>query len=205
MADQLVSLIASPVPRLKHERHPLLSAADYIGLIAKCQQIERRVFPKSEAMSLSEEVRKPNQYLFVVMLPDRLDSGRPLVLVSYGVLALNKVDCIARITKVCTDPLHRGLGAGEHLVRSMLTALGSSVATLDSAQHLASSRRLVSLCTAGCLRTNIRDILLHVDVQRETAVRLYTRCGFNVKAAIPNYYAEGRDALLMSANIAIIT
>ncbi|KAJ2562555.1 hypothetical protein GGH95_004658, partial [Coemansia sp. RSA 1836] len=91
-------------------------------------------------MSLCEELRKPNQYLFVVLLQEHLDSGSHMLLVSYGVLALNKVDCTARIAKVCTDPLRRGLGAGEHLVRGMLAALSDPLA-LESAQHLASSHQ----------------------------------------------------------------
>ncbi|KAJ2051335.1 hypothetical protein GGI08_005288 [Coemansia sp. S2] len=199
-ADQPVSLIASPVPRLKHERHPLLSTTDYHGLIARCQQLEKRVFPKTEAMNLSEELRKPNQYLFVVLQQKPLNSEPHMPLISYGVLALCKVDCIARITKVCTDPLHRGLGAGEHLVRSMLAALGDSLA-LDSAQHIPASRRFACICGTGCLRMNVRAVQLHVDTQRDVAVRMYTRCGFKIKTTIPNYYAEGRDALLMNVNI----
>ncbi|KAJ2782361.1 hypothetical protein GGI18_003628 [Coemansia linderi] len=193
-AGQLVSLVASPVPRLKHERHPLLSTSDYHGLVARCQQLERRVFPKAEAMDLCKELRKPNQYLFVVLQIN--DPG--MLLLSYGVLAPSKVDCVARITKVCTDPLYRGLGAGEHLVRSMLAALGHSA--LDSALHPSATGRFASICGVGGLRTDIRDIQLHVDTRRDAAVRMYTRCGFSTKTTIPNYYAEGRDALLMSTS-----
>ncbi|KAJ2740087.1 hypothetical protein GGI20_005992 [Coemansia sp. BCRC 34301] len=201
-AGQLVSLIAAPVPRLERERHPLLSTADYHALVAKCQQLERRVFPKTEAMNLCEELRKPNQYLFVVLLLEHLNNGSQMLLVSYGVLALNRIDCTARIAKVCTDPLRRGLGAGEHLVRSMLAALGNPL-ELKPTRHLLAGgfHQFASICTVGCLRMDIRSVQLNVDVQRETAVRLYTRCGFSTKAIVCNYYAEGRNALLMSANI----
>ncbi|KAJ2864988.1 hypothetical protein GGH94_002530 [Coemansia aciculifera] len=199
-SDQLVSLIALPVPRLEHERHPLLSTSDYHGLVARCQQLEKRVFPKTEAMNLSEELRKPNQYLFVILQHKGLNNEPHMPLISYGVLALSKVDYIARITKVCTDPLHRGLGAGEYLVRSMLAALGDSSA-LDSAQYTPTPRRFTCISGIGSLRMNVKDVQLHVDTLRDVAVRMYTRCGFRIKTTIPNYYAEGRDALLMNVGI----
>ncbi|KAJ1999623.1 hypothetical protein GGI04_004495 [Coemansia thaxteri] len=170
-ATQLVSLIASPVPRLARERHPQLSTEDYRGFVVKCQQLERRVFPKAEAMCIDDELRKPNQYLLVALQQSHLGDHTPIPVMAYGVLALNKVDGVARITKVCTDPLYRSRGAGEHIVRSMLAALGEAVQ-------------------------------LHVDEQRDSAVRLYRRCGFGIKATIPNYYSEGRDALLMGLSIA---
>ncbi|KAJ2734017.1 hypothetical protein IW152_002673 [Coemansia sp. BCRC 34962] len=197
---QPVSLIASPVPRLKHQRHPLLSTGNYHGLVARCQQLEKHVFPKAEAMDLCKELRKPNQYLFVVLQQKILGNDSDMLLMSYGVLALSKVDCVARITKVCTDPLYRGLGAGEHLVRCMLAALGHPFA-LDSALHPSATGQFATICGAGSLCMDIRDIQLHVDTQRDAAVRMYTRCGFRIKTTIPNYYAEGRDALLMSMSM----
>ncbi|KAJ2819223.1 hypothetical protein FBU31_005609 [Coemansia sp. 'formosensis'] len=193
---QFVSLIASPVPRLQRERHPLLSISDYHDLVARCQQLEKRVFPKAEAMDLREELRKPNQYLFAV-----LQGNEPALVIAYGVLALSKVDYIARITKVCTDPQHRGLGAGEHLVCSMLAALGDPLALL-SAQHISEPKGFTSICGIGSLRMNAKGVQLHVDTQRDVAIRMYTRCGFSTKTTIPDYYGEGRDAFLMNRGIA---
>ncbi|KAJ2478227.1 hypothetical protein EV174_004376 [Coemansia sp. RSA 2320] len=200
-ATQLVSLIASPVPRLARERHPQLSTEDYRGFVVKCQQLERRVFPKAEAMCIDDELRKPNQYLLVALQQSHLGDHTPIPVMAYGVLALNKVDGVARITKVCTDPLYRSRGAGEHIVRSMLAALGEASA-LEYIKNEGHCKGTTTICTAGCLRMGISRVQLHVDEQRDSAVRLYRRCGFGIKATIPNYYSEGRDALLMGLSIA---
>ncbi|KAJ1940014.1 polarity establishment/cellular polarization [Linderina macrospora] len=176
--------------------HPWLSVPAYKDLIPRCQHLEKRVFPKSEAMDLSSELKKPNQYLFVAL--QRADA-ESLQLLAYGVLALSRIDRTARISKICTDPGFRRQGAGGLVVRSMLRALGAC--DVESAEERIS--QTIPLSKYICLPTTMEicAVQLHVDKARAEAIRLYTRCGFGVKTVVPSYYAEGRDALLMTRDI----
>ncbi|KAJ2382727.1 hypothetical protein GGI05_005562, partial [Coemansia sp. RSA 2603] len=191
--------IAHPVPRLGKDDTLLLTRRDYESLVPRCQQIERRVFPKSEAMDIAKELRKPNQFLFAVLdLDTSLGAANQadMQLVSYGILAIGKIDGIARISKVCTDPSCRGRGAGELVVNGMLKALGVGTKTQLVNTVSASYSYIRVISQAG-----MSTIQLHVDKQRADAIRLYTRCGFSAKAEIADYYSAGRDALLMAAPI----
>ncbi|KAJ1719473.1 hypothetical protein LPJ53_005773 [Coemansia erecta] len=193
-----VPLIAYPVPRIGKDNPLLLTRADYESLVPKCQQIERRVFPKSEAMDIAKELRKPNQFLFVVLDLDSshaVSKQADMQLTAYGILAIGKIDGIARMSKVCTDPRCRGRGAGELVVNGMLKALGANKRQLlNTSPSSYSHIRAIS-------QTGISTIQLHVDRQRAEAIRLYTRCGFSARAEIADYYSAGRDALLMIAPI----
>ncbi|KAJ2779440.1 hypothetical protein GGI15_003875 [Coemansia interrupta] len=193
----LVSFVAHPAPRPGKDSPSLLTRSDYESLVPMCQQIERRVFPKSEAMDIAKELRKPNQFLFVVLDLDpspATPKQAGMQLIAYGVLAIGKIDGIARISKVCTDPRHRGQGAGEMVVNSMLRALGITKLQLVNTNP-SSYSHIRAIAHAG-----ISTIQLHVDKHRTEAVRLYARCGFSASAEIADYYAEGRDALLMTAH-----
>ncbi|KAI8325941.1 hypothetical protein GQ54DRAFT_295089 [Martensiomyces pterosporus] len=165
-------------------------------------------------MDLSCELRKPNQYLFVVVKRDSARDPPSTDLMAYGVLALTKIDSTARISKVCTDPAFRRRGAGRLLVRSMLAALGHKDAQVAVPAAVACvpvenssyncgitelpPSQYIQLQRGGSSLMEISSIQLHVDKARDEAIRLYTRCGFHVKAEIASYYAEGRDALLMA-------
>ncbi|KAJ1960918.1 hypothetical protein GGI12_003537 [Dipsacomyces acuminosporus] len=205
-SNKQIPLIVSPVPRSERDRCPLLSKPEHEELVARCQQLEKRVFPKSEAMDLGGELRKPNQYLFVVVKRDLVKDPSHTVLMAYGVLALSKIDRTARISKVCTDPAFRRQGAGNLLVQSMLTCLGhdcnSTDSTLIDRSALADGSLLPysQLLRGGSSVMEITSIQLHVDKARDEAIRLYRRCGFTVKTEIKDYYAEGRDALLMAVH-----
>ncbi|KAJ1940310.1 hypothetical protein EC988_007070, partial [Linderina pennispora] len=83
--DAPSSLVASPIPRQPKDLHPWLSVPAYKELIPRCQHLEKRVFPKSEAMDLASELKKPNQFLFVVL---RRTNAGDIELLAYGVLAL---------------------------------------------------------------------------------------------------------------------
>ncbi|KAJ1896718.1 hypothetical protein LPJ66_003825 [Kickxella alabastrina] len=196
--NQMISLIVSPIPRLERERHPRLTKMDYEGIVTRCQQLERRVFPKAEAMDLGKELHKPNQFLFVVLKFQHAALSTAtspcFQLVAYGVLALSRIDCTARISKMCTDPCFRRQGAGRLLLCSMLAALGSNQvpdpAILSLFFHPGSGFQM-----------NVHTAQLHVDSDRHDAVGLYSQCGFVTKAEIRDYYSVGRDALLMTAAV----
>ncbi|KAJ2597550.1 hypothetical protein GGF40_001022 [Coemansia sp. RSA 1286] len=195
MDSRNIALIVHPTLRQDKDRCPQVSKGDYQLVIARCQQLEKRVFPKSEAMDLSKELRKPNQFLYVVLQIPKSASKPDITrdpLLSYGVLAFNKVDAVARISKVCTDPRYRKQGAGELVVRGMLTSVGHPCET--GSEEMQESLRLI----CPIIQTRVASVQLHVDTERQDAIRLYTRCGFVKKTEIQGYYAENRNAFLMS-------
>ncbi|KAJ1647150.1 hypothetical protein LPJ64_001410 [Coemansia asiatica] len=145
-------------------------------------------------MDLLKELRKPNQYLFVV-LQTQDDSAKPDILrdhlLSYGVMALSKIDSVARISKVCTDPRYRRQGLGELVVCAMLSSVGHHCKIRS--EEMQQSLALIFPIT----QARVASVQLHVDTERRDAIRLYARCGFFIKTEIRSYYAETRNALLM--------
>ena len=74
---------------------------------------------------------------------------------------------------VCLMPLavrpeFRGRGIGSALLKAMEEAFGTS-----------------------------SDVYLYVDIENETAVRLYRRAGYKQTGIIPSYYMNGHDAIIM--------
>jgi ribosomal protein S18 acetylase RimI-like enzyme len=77
---------------------------------------------------------------------------------------------ITRILKLCVHHSFRRIGLGEKLLRSVLERM--DVPKRSKAD-------------------------LHVDVEREVAINLYKKVGFNIVKRIVDYYEVGRDAWLM--------
>ena len=65
-------------------------------------------------------------------------------------------------------PEFRGRGIGSALLKAMEEAFGTS-----------------------------SDVYLYVDIENETAVRLYRRAGYKLTGIIPSYYMNGHDAIVM--------
>ena len=65
-------------------------------------------------------------------------------------------------------PEFRGRGIGSALLKAMEEAFGTS-----------------------------SDVYLYVDIENETAVRLYRRAGYKQTGIIPSYYMNGHDAIVM--------
>ena len=65
-------------------------------------------------------------------------------------------------------PEFRGRGIGSALLKAMEEAFGKS-----------------------------SDVYLYVDIENETAVRLYRRAGYKQTGIIPSYYMNGHDAIIM--------
>ena len=65
-------------------------------------------------------------------------------------------------------PEFRGRGIGSALLKAMEEAFGKS-----------------------------SDVYLYVDIENETAVRLYRRAGYKQTGIIPSYYMNGHDAIVM--------
>ena len=65
-------------------------------------------------------------------------------------------------------PEFRGRGIGSALLKAMEESFGTS-----------------------------SDVYLYVDIENETAVRLYRRAGYKQTGIIPAYYMNGHDAIIM--------
>ncbi|KAJ1672498.1 hypothetical protein EV182_007057, partial [Spiromyces aspiralis] len=163
----------------------------HLELIRQCQAIERRVFPRSEAMEIAKELGKSNQFLFVALDPSEpcvgdgsSPSGAGGVVIGYLVVAISKFDCCARISKLCVAPSHRK--------RGVATGLFSIV--LDGYLGFSGGSRAPD---APSIFSGIARCQLHVDPDRQDAVSLYRKFGFVQESVIVNYYALGRDAWVL--------
>ncbi|KAJ1954319.1 hypothetical protein IWQ62_005786 [Dispira parvispora] len=158
---------------------------------AQCQAIERRIFPKTEAMDLAQQLCKPGTFMVVTVLVAHRDTvvstrntpvkGQPRpspspsshsvspVAVGYALYTIVKLDSSARLIKLAVDKRCQQQGLGHQLMASI-------IARID--QH----------------PLRVIRIRLHVDPLRTTAYRLYLAHGFRKRRVIPAYYGLQRDA-----------
>ena len=102
-------------------------------------------------------------HTFVGIVLKRHDQA--LIGVACGWLVVDEL----HITVLAVDPLHRGLGHGLTLLRSLLQR-----ARQDGAVHAT----------------------LEVASDNKAAINLYARCGFRSAGCREGYYRDGRDALI---------
>ncbi|HEX2023049.1 MAG TPA: GNAT family N-acetyltransferase [Candidatus Thermoplasmatota archaeon] len=62
--------------------------------------------------------------------------------------------------------------------------------------------RLVKLFEERFVSRGIRRVNLEVRISNETAIRLYERMGFEKRKVLPQYYADGEDAYMMTKLVA---
>ncbi|KAJ1654614.1 hypothetical protein IWQ61_005487 [Dispira simplex] len=165
-----------------------------VTILAQCQAIERRIFPKTEAMDLAQQLRKPGIFMVVTALVTYPTTALPIsntqvrggrdrtrptsppsshsvlpVVVGYALYTIVKLDSSARLIKLAVDKRCRQQGVGHQLLASVITRI---------AQH----------------PLRIVRIWLHVDPLRTAAYQLYLAHGFQKRRVISAYYGLQRDA-----------
>eukprot|EP00698_Gefionella_okellyi_P003569 TRINITY_DN13359_c0_g1_i1.p1 TRINITY_DN13359_c0_g1~~TRINITY_DN13359_c0_g1_i1.p1 ORF type:complete len:170 (-),score=12.31 TRINITY_DN13359_c0_g1_i1:11-484(-) len=131
-------------------------------LDALIQSIEKKTFPKHEAMEVWQEAFKRGNKL-IVAHSAKMDAV-------YGYLVYSLLKGEGRILKVAVDAKLRRGGIGS---------------------------KLVAACVAAVQASGVSLLHLHVDPERDAAVNLYRKFGFEIESRFKDYYKVGRDAYIM--------
>lgn len=139
-------------------------------LIHQVQHIEKKTFPRREAMDFYTELQKRNTDLVIIVDdPGVLTPGTPK-LVAYLVLVHLKAGNVVLLHKVCVSEEYRGRGIAK-------TALQVQAERLKK---------------QGCTK-----IQLWVDAANVPARRLYEALGLEEVSKVNDYYAVGRTGIQM--------
>jgi len=139
--------------------------------ISACAAIDEQVFPDSawsEETFWSELARVPDSRYYLVAIRDSEREGDDGVVVGYAGLACVPPD--ADVQTIALAPEAQGMGLGSVLLGELI----------------AESRR------RGCT-----SLILEVAADNSTAIALYEKSGFELLSRRRDYYAPGRDALIM--------
>ena len=178
-------------------------------IIKQIESFEKKTFPKNEVMDIKKEISKKTNTLLIAYYeqdiqkeqytqtleqtnklkahqekgtnksnkkdPKNFVMTKEIIIVGYIIFSnISSTQMpITRILKLCIHHSFRRIGLGERLLKSVLERM--DVPNRSKAD-------------------------LHVDVEREIAVNLYKKVGFNIVKRITDYYEIGRDAWLMEFN-----
>ncbi|EED23949.1 transmembrane glycoprotein, putative [Talaromyces stipitatus ATCC 10500] len=154
------------------------SRSEALEILTKIARIEKRTFPTNEAFEFDIKLWKKSNtrvlYATTTKAHSDNDNGGPrgdnVVVVAYLVYVRHRN--IALLHKLCVVDAYRRKGIGERLLVHAI------------------KERLVNN-EPGC-----EYIQLWVDKARVPARSLYTKCGFEEKEEVPDYYAKGRTGIL---------
>ncbi|KAJ1914715.1 hypothetical protein IWQ60_008710 [Tieghemiomyces parasiticus] len=82
-------------------------------VLQTCQALERRIFPKTEAMALAAEIRRPGTRLLVARVADDQIAG-------YALVTVARIDSTARLVKLAVVPAYRRKGLGRRLAQHVV-------------------------------------------------------------------------------------
>ncbi|RIA91813.1 hypothetical protein C1645_821533 [Glomus cerebriforme] len=173
-------------------------------IIKQIESFEKKTFPKNEVMAIRKEISKKTNTMLIAYYEQDIQKSKPtnklkthqekrtnkkdfnihkensknfsitkeIIVVGYIIYSnISSAQMpITRILKLCIHHSFRRIGLGEKLLRSVLERM--DVPKRSKAD-------------------------LHVDVEREVAISLYKKVGFNIVKRIIDYYEIGRDAWLM--------
>lgn len=150
-----------------------LKQNEALDILAQISRVERKTFPTAEVFDFNTQLwkKKPNTrviYAIGASIVGSVAPSQPLALVAYAVYVRQKG--VALLHKICVIEPLRGTGIGRKLIEYIRERLEKE----------------------GC-----HYIQLWVDDARKTALALYTRCGFQERESVPNYYAPGRTGIRM--------
>ncbi|KXN68006.1 hypothetical protein CONCODRAFT_79936 [Conidiobolus coronatus NRRL 28638] len=136
-------------------------------VVEQLKNIEKKLFPKSEQMDFSKELKSSNSTLIY-----GIDKGsKTNQITAYLIYQYNPFDKLFRLIKVGIEAKNQRKGYATLLVNSMINLIKS--------------------------KSQEFEILLHVDVSREKAIKLYEKFNFEILETIENYYGNDRSAHLM--------
>lgn len=141
-----------------------------LDLVHRVQHIEKKTFPRHEALDFSTELQKRNMDLVIVVDDaDRSLPARPKV-VAYLVFAHLKAGNAVLLHKICVDDEYRRRGIAKNV--------------LDAQAERLKKR--------GCTK-----IQLWVDEGNVPARGLYNALGLEEVSKVNDYYAAGRNGIQM--------
>ena len=145
-------------------------------LLNMVTRLEKKVFPKTEALSIEKEMLKRTNKIYIALLSStdmktssNSDCHNHSIVVGYLVCNICSIESRLRINKICVDKDFRRQGIGGSLMKKCIRETPNSITTVQ----------------------------LHVDTSRLEAIALYQSLGFNIKSKYLDYYSAGRDAFIM--------
>ena len=124
---------------------------------------------------------------------DRFDVGTVRTFLrrkdSFIIVAVDDGEVVGAAMCVCSKRLARGRIA--------------SVAVLEEHRKMGTGAVLLEASEGELRIRGIGTAVLEVDVDNESAVKLYTSHGYEVKGTMKDYYSRGRDAFYMEKDIAM--
>jgi axial budding pattern protein 2 len=153
------------------------SRSEALEILTKIARIEKRTFPTNEAFAFDIKLWKKSntRVLYATFTSTTADNGKvgggDNVVVAYLVYVRHRNTAL--LHKLCVVETYRHKGIGERLLL-----------------HAIKERFMNN--EPGC-----EYIPLWVDKARVAARSLYTKCGFEEKEEVPDYYAKGRTGIRM--------
>jgi ribosomal protein S18 acetylase RimI-like enzyme len=145
-----------------------------LDLLSRISRLEKKTFPSSETFDFSVDLWKKKPNTRVIYVSIAENTSAHAALVAYAVYV--RMKGVALLHKICVAAPFRCQGIGAKLMDYVLQRL----------------RR------EGC-----QSIQLWVDRERDHARRLYSRCGFEEREQIDNYYGSGRTGIKMVQDLQV--
>ena len=145
-------------------------------LIHQVQHVEKKTFPRREALDFSMELRKRNMDLVIIVDDANVITPARPKLVAYMVFVHLKAGNTVLLHKVCVDGEYRRRG----IARTVLEA---------QAERLKKQ---------GCTK-----IQLWVDEENVPARGLYNGLGLEEMSTINDYYAAGRNGIQLLWDLSV--
>ena len=139
-------------------------------LLQQVQHVEKKTFPRREALDFSIEIQKRNMDLVIIVDDAGIAKSAKPNLVAYMVFAHLKAGNAVLLHKICVHDEFRRRGIAR-------TVLGTQVERLKK---------------QGCTK-----LQLWVDEANVPARRLYNAMGFQEMSRVVDYYAAGRTGIQM--------
>lgn len=142
-------------------------------VILQIEQAEKKSFARHEVFGFTNELKKRNVELAVIMSDASGADNRP-TLAAYLVLAFLKPGNTVTLQKICVCERFRRQGIATNLINAQVERLS----------------------THGTVR-----VQLWVDGDNLPAMRLYDSIGFAEVSRVEDYYAVGRTGVRMSLSL----
>ena len=160
--------MANVIMKSLHTGEKLRVAKD--ELICQVQHVEKKTFPRREAMDFSTEVQKRNMDLVIIVDDTAIFTPARPKLVAYMVFVHLKAGNAVVLHKICVSEDYRRRGVARVVLEAQAERLKKQ----------------------GCTK-----IQLWVDEGNVPARRLYKVVGFEEVSKVNDYYAVGRTGIRM--------
>lgn len=155
---------------LEQNMAPIRLYHPFVSLLDQVKRVEKKIFPKVEALDFDMELTKRNTGLVMVLAGTDSKSCKDCSIVAYLLYARLHGIAGALVHKVCVLEVYRRQGLARNLLLFLQDKLRSQ----------------------GCER-----LQLWVDEGRQPARCLYESLGFEISDVVDDYYGAGRNGIKM--------